>query len=219
MAKEKFVRDKPHVNVGTVSSTLIDTASNLTFDGDGSTIVGNLAPSTILTLSAPASASTQTVTVAYPFDSDFFIDPAVSGEVISLDFELDLLPSIVDATSGLHVTLAILQDEAFIADLHGQSTGQGASWVRLGDTGLHASDFSAADGGPERPDFTRDFQFGYALTVEYSTSGLDVEVALDNMQVDVFTVPEPSSLILVISLGAAFLWSRFWSGGTVGGVS
>ena len=212
MAKEKFVRDKPHVNIGTVSTTLIDTAGNLTFDGNGSTVVGNLAPSTVLTFSAPASLSTQTVTVAYPFDMDFFIDPAVSGEVTSIEFAIDVLPSIVDASTDLHVTLAILQDEAFIAGSHGQSTGQGASWVRLSDSGLRAIDFSAADGGPERPDFTRDFQFGYAITAEYSSSPLNVEVALDNMQVGIFTVPEPSSLILVISLGASLLWSRFWSG-------
>ncbi len=213
MAKEKFERNKPHVNISTVLQVFEDTTSgHLTFGGFGSTTEGNPAPSTILTFSAPASSNPEFATVGYPFDTDFFIDPAISGDVISLDFQLDVLPFVVEGASQIHVTLAILQDEPFIAAASGQSIPSGTNWDTLGDTGLGATDFSAVDGGPERPDFSRPFQFGYAFRGDYSTIALDVELGLDNMQVEITTVPEPTTIVLIVSMGASLLWSRFWSG-------
>jgi len=212
MAKEKFDRSKPHVNIGTVSQILEDTSGQLTFGGFGSTTEGNPAPSTTLTFSAPASSNPESATVGYPFDTDFFIDPAISGDVLSIDFQLDVLPTIVDGASQIDVTLAILQDEPFIAAASGQSTSSGASWITLGDTGLQATDFSAVGGGTARPDFSRSFQFGYAFRGDYSTTALSVELGLDNMQVEITTVPEPTTIVLMISLAASLLWSRLWIG-------
>jgi hypothetical protein len=210
MAKEKFDRSKPHVNVGAATGIFENSSGQLVVTGSGSETQGNPAPSTLLGMNAPASSTLQRAMIAYPIDTDFLFDPATNGAAVSIDFQLDILPSVVDGTSQLYVTLALLQDEPFTAVLSRQSVAEGVSWLTLGDIGLQASDFSAVDGGPERPDFGRPFQFGYAFSGEYSTGGLDVQIGVDNMQVEITTIPEPSSIVLVLSLGVVLLWSRWW---------
>ena len=212
MAKEKFVRDKPHVNVGTIghTATLEDTALALSVDDLGSTIGGNPAPSSVLTFDAPASSFAERATVAFPIDEFFVFDPTSSGDAVSLDFQLDVLSSIVDGTPDVDIAFTILQDEPFVASSSaGSVDGTETSWTTIGQTGLRVEDFMAVDGGPELPDFSRPFQFGYAFTGEYSTSALSVELGLDNMQVEITTVPEPSSIVLAAAMGVS-LWCHRW---------
>jgi len=212
MAKETFDRSKPHVNVGTNSSTVEDSsglllANDLALSGDG-----NPLPSSLLTFSAPASSSTETATVAFPIDTHFLFDPASSGDAVSLDFQLDVLSSVVGGASDVEIAFTIFQDEPFLASRSaGSVDGTETGWTTISQAGLQPQDFLAADGGPERPDFSRPFQFGYAFTGEYSSTALSVELGLDNMQVEITTVPEPSSILLAAAMGATLLWSRWFS--------
>jgi hypothetical protein len=214
MAKETFDRSKPHVNIGTIghTSTFEDTAGALLVDDTGSETTGNPAPSSVLAFSAPASVSQQTASVAFPIDEYFVFDPTSSGIAESLSFQLDVLSSIVGGTSDVEIAFAIIQDEPFVAALSaGSVDGTELDWTIISQTGLRVDDFIAVDGGPERPDFSRPFQFGYAFTGEYSSTALSVELGLDNMQVEITTVPEPSTILLAAAMGATLLWSRWFS--------
>ncbi len=211
MAKENFDRSKPHVNIGAVSEVLQDTTGGqLTFDGRES--VGNPSPGTQLVLWAPNSSALETATIAYPIDTDFVFNPPRGGAATSIDFDVDVLPLVVDGTSELRVTLAIVQDKPFLAEAEGGSTGAGSSWQLIGDTGLRAGDFSAVDGSAGHPDFSRPFQFGYAFTGQYSTEELYVQVGVDNMHVQITTIPEPSSVLLLLAMGAAVVLGRWLFG-------
>lgn len=213
MAKEKFVRSKPHVNVGTIGQTVLDTSGNLQVDDSGSDTEGNLAPSSVLTFSAPASSSSETATVAFPIDTDFVFDPNSSGPAVSIDFQFDVLTSI-SGTPEIDVTLAIVQGgKSFIASHVGGSPSvdnSTAAWATVGQTGLLPEEFSEVGGGPDRVDFGQPFQFGYAFTSHYSTTALSVELGLDNMQVEITTIPEPTTIALAFAMGAALLWHRWW---------
>jgi hypothetical protein len=208
VAKENFQRTKPHVNVGTVSQIVTDTSGQLTYSGNGDQVGGNPAPSTQLFFSAPGSGSPQSFAVAYPFDTDFVFDPAVSGRLDSMDMYIDILPTQITGTANIEVTLAILQDEVYIADGSGGSVTQGGGWLTIGDTGLVASDFFEADGGSGQPDFGRTFQFGYAFMGDYSTQALDVELSVDNMNVGLTTVPEPMAMMVMLLLCGGALMCR-----------
>jgi hypothetical protein len=209
VAKETFDRSKPHVNIGTVSQIVTDTSGQLTLGGVGDELGGNPAPSTKLFFSAPGSGTPQSFAVAYPFDTDFVFDPAISGRGNSIDFQLDVLPTNVTGTANVQVTLAILQDEVYLATGSGDLVSQGGAWLTVGDTGLLARDFFEADGGPGQPDFGRVFQFGYAFMGDYASQGLDVELSVDNMNVGITTVPEPMSIaIMLILCGGALLCRR-----------
>lgn len=218
MAKEKFVRNKPHVNIGTTgyTKTLVDTAGQLTIGEDGAESSGNPAPSSLLSMSAPMSSAPQTAIVAFPIDDYFRFDPISSGPALSIDFQLDVLPLAVGGTDHVDITLAILQDnEAFIVSRAGGSPsvdGAETDWTTLGQADLLPENFLPVDGGTERVDFNEPFQFGYAFTGEYSTTALAVELGLDNMQVEITTVPEPTSIAMAVAMGAALLWSRWWGG-------
>jgi hypothetical protein len=190
-----------------------DTSGQVVVSDTVSGDTGNPAPSAVLHFSAPASSSPQAVTVAFPIgeDFEFFYDPAELGAVASLDFQLDLLPTLVSGTPQVHVSLAIVQGEAFIApptvgtpSVNGTEGG----WVLLQQFGLRAEDFVAADGGPERPDFGLPFEFGYAFSATYSTVPLDVRLQLDNMEATINTVPEPTALALLLVLGVPLIWRR-----------
>ncbi len=212
MAKENFDRSKPHVNIGAVSQVIEDTGGQLTLDGRASDIVGHPSPGTLLAFSAPNSSALETATIAYPLDTDFVFNPSRGGAATSIDFDVDVLPQVVDGTSELRVTLAIVQDKPFLAETAGGSTGTGSTWQVIGDTGLRAGDFSAVDGSAGHPDFSQPFQFGYAFTGQYSTEGLDVQIGVDNMHVQITTVPEPSSVVLVLAMGAAVVLGRWLFG-------
>lgn len=212
MAKENFERTKPHVNIGH-TATLEDSARALSVDDPGSETEGNPAPSSVLVFSAPATSSAETATVAFPVDDVFVFDPARSGDAVSFDFQLDVLPSTVDGTPDVEIAFAILQDEPFIASRSaGSIDGTESDWTTIGQGGLLVKDFIAVDGGPERPDFSRPFQFGYAFTGKYSTSALSVDLGLDNMFVEITTVPEPSSIMLALAMGVSLWWHRWCSG-------
>ncbi len=62
----------------------------------------------------------------------------------------------------------------------------------------------------ELPDFGRPFDFGYAFTAQNSTMALQAQLSLDNMFVEITTVPEPNGVILVLAMGASVVWSRCW---------
>jgi hypothetical protein len=197
---------------------LEDTGGQLTVDESVSGTEGYPAPSSILSLNVHASSTTETWTwaVAYPIGEDFEFeyDPVEFGPAVSIDFQLDVLPTAVSGTSDVDITLAILQGEPFIASRAGGSPsvdGTETGWIHLAQTGLRAEDFEAVDGGPERPDLSQPIQFGYAFTGEYSTTGLSVELGIDNMEATIHTVPEPSSIVMVLAMGAAVLWHRWWS--------
>lgn len=212
MAKENFDRSKPHVNIGN-TSTVIDSSGMLVSGDMASVSVGNPAPSSVLTFGAQSSASPEIATVAFPVDSYFFFDPESSGDAVSLDFALDVLPTTVLGTSDIEIAFTIIQDEPFVATrAAGIIDGTELDWTTFGQTGLKAEDFAAADGGAELPDFSRPFQFGYAFTGEYSSSALSVELGLDNMTVEITTVPEPSSIALVAAMGASLLLHRLMGG-------
>lgn len=213
MAKETFERSKPHVNVGTIGHVHVvsDTSGLLTFDDDGSQTVGNDAPSSVVSFEAPMPSTVEFASIAFPIDDEWVFDPNSSGAAESIDFQLDVLPDNVLGTPEIEVTLAIVQGESFIATAAGAPTFDGSEtdWTTLFQRNLRASDFEAADGGPERPDFSLPFQFGYAFSAEYSTA-LDVDMYLDNMTVEITTIPEPTSWALAMSLGAALLWNRWF---------
>lgn len=208
MAKENFDRSKPHLNIGnTVNVT--DTSGTLLSGDQGSATVGNPAPSSVLTFGAQSSTTPEIATVAFPIDSYFMFDPESSGDAESLAFSLDVLPNTISGTSNLEIAFTIIQDEPFVATrAAGIIDGTELDWTTFGQTGLEADDFMAVDGGTELPDFSRPFQFGYAFTGEYSTSALSVDLGLDNMTVEITTVPEPSSIALVAAMGASLLFHR-----------
>lgn len=210
MAKENFDRSKPHVNVGTVSQIVTDTSvGQLKLGGVGDELGGNPAPSTKLFISAPGSGDPQSFVVAYPFDTDFMFTPGLGCcRDMSMDFAIDVLPTQVTGTADIEVTLAILQDEVYLATGHASAVSEGTGWMTLGDVGLHARDFFEADGGGTSPDFTRTFQFGYAFMGDYSTQGLNVEVSVDNMNVGLTYVPEPMSIAAMLVLCGGALMCR-----------
>ena len=99
MAKETFQSTKPHVNVGTNTQILEDTAGRLTLTDLGSNTAGNPLPSLIITYSAPAPSTNATATVAFSVDGEFLFDPGSSGPAVSIDFQFDVLPTSVSGTS------------------------------------------------------------------------------------------------------------------------
>lgn len=214
MAKETFDRSKPHVNIGTIghTATFQDTANALFVEDTGSSTAGNPAPSSVLAFSAPASASAETASVAFPIDDVFVFDPASSGNALSIDFRLDIQSTLIAGSPEIEVAFAIVQDEPFIATRSaGSLDGTEIGWTTLDQTGLRLEDFVAVDGDADRPDFSRPFQFGYAFTGDYSTSALSVELGLDNMFVEITTIPEPTSLALALAMGATLVWHRWWN--------
>jgi hypothetical protein len=218
MAKEKFERTKPHLNVGTIGHTqkLQDTAGQLTVDDSGSDTAGNPAPSSVLTFGAPVSSTPETATVGFPVDTDFVFDPNSSGPALSIDFQLDVLANTLSGTPQIDITMAILQDgKSFIASRAGGSPSVDSgdtNWINLGQTGFLANEFHAVGGGLDRVDFSQAFQFFYAFSGNYSTTALSVDLGLDNMLVEITTIPEPTSIALACAMGAALLWSRLWNG-------
>ena len=214
MAKEKFERTKPHVNVGTIdhTATLKDTLGQLMVDDTG---VADLYSVITFNSQSFTSTSPQTAIVAFPIDDLFVFDPGSSGPAVSIDFQLDVLPTETIGDSQIDITLAILQGGAEFIHARSESppsvSGPSDAWTTLGQTDLLPQDFVPVDGGGDRVDFSQPFQFGYAFTGEYSTTALSVELGLDNMIVEITTVPEPTSFVLVATMGAAFLWRRLWN--------
>lgn len=211
MAKEKFERTKPHVNVGTSGHIQqIEGPAGLTVETAEST-TGNPGESYLVSV---AGDGTETTSVLVPLDEEFFFRPD-TGPAVSLDFSIDVLPIVVQGTTDVDVSLGILQGEFYLARASStfdapSITGPDAEWATLAAQSLTAGDFEEADGGLGQPDFARPFQFGYALTSQTSTAPLNLELGLDNMTVEITTIPEPTSIALAISMGAALLWSRWW---------
>ena len=211
MAKETFDRSKPHVNIGN-TAILNDTSGSLTAsDAASSTVGSGDTDSSILMFDASSSLSNETASVAFPIDTFFVFDPSSSGDAVSIDFQLEILPTTVAGTSSVDVAFTIIQDEPFVASrAAGSIDGTETDWTSIGQSGLRLEDFQAVDGGPERPDFGRPFQFGYAFTGEYSTSALSVQLGIDNMHVEITTVPEPTSIALAVAMGISLWWNRWW---------
>ena len=220
MAKETFDRSKPHINVGTNTSTVEDTPGTLAVS-DSSLPTGNDtgiddAGASVISYSGPGSSSPSveyTATVAFPIDGDFAFDPNASGAAESIDFQLEVMPLNVIGTSDVEVSLAIVQGETFLFSRNGTSLtidGSETGWTPLQLSRALPTEFIAVDGDSDRPDFSRPFQFGYSFTSEYTNTAIDVDLALDNMLVEITTVPEPTSLALVAAMGASLFWSRWW---------
>lgn len=210
MAKENFERKKPHVNVAATTTTITNT-EELSLEAVASDTLG-----ASFTLSAPPSALGEVVIVGYPFDDVFRIEPTRERPVLSIDYQLDVLPLTIAGTNPLEVSFAILQDQQYFLATASHAVEEGDAWLTLGDKGIAADDFVALGGGPGRPDFGQAFHFGFALTSQYAEEGLHVEVGMDNLHVEITSVPEPSSFVLVAalgaSLGASLLWQRWWRG-------
>ena len=192
---------------------MIDSSGQLTSVHSVSPTEGAPPPSAVLAFDAPASSAIEQWAVAYPIDDEFVYDPLEFGPAVSIDMQLDVSPNAIGGTSHVNITLALIQDEPFIITPTAESPIVDATtspWSTLSQTGLQASDFEAVDGGPEIPDFGRPFQFGYLFSGDYSTSGLTVELGIDNMEATVNTIPEPSSITLALAMGTAVLWHRIW---------
>ena len=119
----------------------------------------------------------------------------------------------MSGTNDVDVGLAILQDSNYYLsrlsappDIDGTET----TWTTLRVPNLMQGDFIAVDGRSGQPDFTQSFQFGYAFSTDYGTETLSVDLGLDNMVVEITTVPEPCASLWFITLGAAILWRRWW---------
>jgi hypothetical protein len=216
MAKEQFQRTKPHVNVGTIGHVQkAEGPAGLTFESAESETIGNPPNSYILTVDAPATSSLESATVIIPLDDEFFFRLS-TGPAVSMDFSIDVLPLMVEGTNDIDVSLGILQREFYLARATPSYdppsiSGPVTAWTTLRAQSLTASDFQEADGGSGHPDFGQPFQFGYAFTSQTSTPPLHLELGLDNMTVEITTIPEPTSIALAFSMGAAFLWNR-WRG-------
>ena len=213
MAKEQFIRNKPHVNIGTLDfgQTLVDTAGQLSYLDEEDTSDPNRTPSIQVGFAAPGSLSSESAVVAFPIDTDFLFDPAPNGPALSIDFDLEVLPQNILGSSQIDVSLAIVQGDSYVATSSaGSLDGTETDWTILSLRNLQASDFRVVGGGSQRPDFSRPFQFGYSFSGDYSTTALDVDLLLDNMTVEVTTVPEPTSIGLALSLGAAYVWHRWF---------
>ena len=208
MAKETFDRSKPHVNIGTVDFGQIatDTSGQLSYSDD----VDPTDDFMLVGFDAPASLKSETAAVAFPIDTEFLYDPATSGPALSLDFEPDVISQNIPGTSHIEVSLAIVQDEPFLATGTSFLDGTEIAWTTLVQRNLVADDFRPVDGGLQRPDFSQPFQFGYAFSGEYSSTALDVDLQLDNRTVEITTVPEPTTMGLAFSLGAAYVWHRWF---------
>jgi hypothetical protein len=73
MAKEKFVRDKPHVNIGTLDfgKFVTDSSGQLSYNDDADSSDASRAPSMLVGFNAPGSLNLESAVVAFPIDSDF----------------------------------------------------------------------------------------------------------------------------------------------------
>jgi hypothetical protein len=203
------------VNVGTIGHIAQDTSGLLEMQARGSEDIGNPAPSTLLSLAAPPSSSLEMAAVVHGFDDEFVFD-AMRGAATSIDFQVDVLPQLIVGAADLHVSLAIWQEEAFLAPAAGGAIPGGAAadtWLTISGSGLSPADFMPVAGGDRRPDFDRPFQFGISYSADYAATGLDVEIAIDNTFVEITTVPEPTSVVLVVTLGVSLVWQRIFGRG------
>jgi hypothetical protein len=127
---------------------------------------------------------------------------------------LDVLAEPVAGASHVDITLAVLQGDFFIAAPNPSTPsvdGMEGGWTRVSHTGFEARDFLAVDGSGRVPDFSDPFQFSYAFHANYQSTALSVDLRLDNMEATVNTIPEPTSIGLVLAMGAAVLWHRWWN--------
>ena len=192
----------------------IDTSGQATLADGVDDLAGNPPPSHVLQINAPASSSTEHVVAAFPIGDEFAYDPIEFGPATSLEFSLDVLAEAVIGTSHVDVTLAVLQDDFFIAPPNPSTpfvNGSEGGWTRLSHSGFEARDFVSVNGDGSVPDFAAPFQFAYAFHSDYSTTALSVDLRLDNMEATVNTVPEPCTGVFVaMALGASVLWRHFW---------
>lgn len=208
MAKETFDRSKPHVNIGASSSIISDTSGQLSVEGIASDEVGAL-----FKITAPASEATELFVLGYPFDNEFFISPTRDRPVLSIDYQVDLKPLDISMLSEMTVSLALRQDDQYFLASSVHVVNPSDHWQTFSDVDLVATDFYSLDDGGRLPDFGQPFNFGIAVSGEYggldATESLAVDFGMDNIQVSILSVPEPSSIVLVAAMGVMFLKQRW----------
>lgn len=203
MAKENFDRSKPFLLPAEI---IEDTSGQLTVG------LEELLPDAVsLSMSAPTSGSVESAIVGLPFDQEFFFQPALNRPATTIDYQIFLLPSELQGVTDPYVTFALRQDQQVFLGTRHLPLSLDSSWLGFSDSGLEADDFLTLD-GRIAPDFSQPFQFGFAFGAEYSTAGAQVEVGIADMHVSVFSVPEPSSIMLVASMGVTLLLHRWWRG-------
>ena len=170
MAKEKFERTKPHVNVGTIGHVQqIDGPAGLTFDSTESTVTGNPPESYLLTIEATSAFASEPTTVVIPIDDEFFFRLG-TGPAESIEFSIDVLPQVFTGSGDLDVSLGILQGEFYLAKETSDLRSTKYHWGES-RSGAHCNHQEAyllvtlkkwmvVQGNP---DFNRPFQFGYCL--------------------------------------------------------
>jgi hypothetical protein len=192
----------------------VDTSGEATLNDRVDDLTGNPLPSQVLQINAPASSNSEYVVAAFPIGDEFAYDPIEFGPATSLDFTLDVLAEDVTGTSHVDITLAVLQNDFFVAPPNPSTPlvdGSEGGWIRLAHGGFEARDFESVNGDGSVPDFAAPFQFAYAFHANYSTTALSVDLRLDNMEATVNTVPEPCTGVFVaIALGASVLWRNLW---------
>ena len=211
MAKVKFEREKPHLNTGSNAQSVEDTSGRLTVTDVSSDATGNPAPSSSISFSAPASSNSESATVAFPIDAEFQFDPSLNAPAESIDLFLDVMPTAVSGTNEVDISLAILQDSNYFLSRHSSPPsidGTETDWTRLEIQNIQQSDFRAVDGSNAVPDFAAPFQFGFGFSSEYAAENLSVDLAVDNMWVQITLVPEPVSSFMFMIIGAAVLCRR-----------
>jgi hypothetical protein len=208
MAKSNFERSKPHVNIGASSSIISDTSGQLSVEGITSDAVGAQ-----FKITAPKSETTQLFVLGYPFDNEFFISPTRDRPVLSLDYQVDLIPLNISTVSQMTVTLALRQEDQYFLASSVYVVNPTDQWLTFSDVNLTSSDFYALGDGRQLPDFSQAFNFGIAVSGEYggmdTTESLAVEYGMDNIQVSILSVPEPSSIVLVAAMGVVLLKQRW----------
>jgi|GEM_PF-4766373 len=211
MAKENFDRSKPPVDIDTLDygEVVIDSSGHLSYHDESDTSDAARTPSMLVGFDAPASTILESVVIAFPIDDYFLFDPSNNGAAISIDYNLEVLPLNILGATQIDVSLVIIQGETFIATAGVQPLdGTEVDWTTINYTGLTTNDFQEVDGGHEHPDFKLPFQFGYSFSGEYATVALDVDLLLDNMTVEITTIPEPTSIGLALSLVTAVICRR-----------
>jgi len=153
------------------------------------------------------------LTNAWHFYVGMAYDPSVDGAIETLDYSEDTL-----AIAGSNtVSRVILRQDGLLYQLEqtylaGPSSSE---WVKTNFTGLTATDFALWFNGTLIPTGDPDFseagspiEFGFFRTQSFGVFGGAVQTGIDNWQVEITVIPEPTSLLLVITATGVVLGLR-----------